>query len=105
MGNAEERAKFDRGEVEAEEAKQHRSRPHGPFYSETQAGGGRYANQFDGLDEEILKSFYEQMGGSRAGRSQQAPENKVYHMDVEFKDSILGGGSMKLNFRAGRNFL
>ena len=68
VGNADDRAKFDRGEVEAESARQR-----GPLYSETQAGGGRYANQFEGMDDDILNSFFEQMGRSRHGGFQQAP--------------------------------
>ena len=68
VGDADDRAKFDRGEVEAESARQR-----GPFYTETQAGGGRYANQFEGMDDDILNSFFEQMGRSRHGGFQQAP--------------------------------
>lgn len=104
VGNADDREKFDRGEVEAETAKQYGSRTRGPFYSETQSGGGRYSNQFEGIDEDILSSLYEQMGRSRDGKSQQAPNNKLFQMDVEFKDSILGG-EKEIEFPGGKKFL
>ncbi len=104
VGSTEDREKFDRGEVEAEAAKQSRSRSRGPFYSETQAGGGRYSSQFEGMDEDILSSLFEQMGRQRNDPFQQAPENKIFQMDVEFKDSILGGES-EIEFPGGKKFL
>lgn len=104
VGNAENRAKFDKGEVEAVEAKRYGPNSRGPFYSETQARGGRYSNQFEGLDDDILSSLYEQMGRSRNGRYQQAPENKIFQMDVEFKDTILGG-EKEIEFPGGKKIL
>jgi len=104
VGSAEDREKFDRGEVEAEAAKHSRSRSRGPFYSETQAGGGRYSNQFEGMDEDILRSVFEQMGGQRESPFGQVPEDKIYQMDVEFKDSILGG-EKEIEFPGGKKFL
>ena len=91
IGNPESRAKFDRGEVEAEAVKQKSRRSHGPFYSETQYGGGRYANQFGGMQDDILSSIFEQMKRQEKRGSQQAFEDEIYQMEVDFKDSILGG--------------
>ena len=104
VGSAEDREKFDRGEIEAEAAKQDRARSRGPFYSETQAGGGRYSSQFEGMDEDILSSLFEQMGGQRDSPFRAAPENKIFQMDVEFKDSILGG-EQEIEFPGGKKFL
>ena len=104
VGNADDRAKFDRGKVEAEAAKQYGSRTRGPFYSETQAGGGRYSNQFEGMDDDILSSLFEQMGRPKDGRFQRAPENKLFQMNVDFKDSILGG-EQEIVFPGGKKFL
>ncbi len=104
VGNVEDRAKFDRGEVDAEAAKQYGSRQRGPFYSETQAGGGRYANQFEGMDDDILSSIFDQMGRARSGGFQPAPENKLFRLDVDFKDSVLGG-EQEIEFPGGKKFL
>jgi len=88
----EKRAKFDRGESEAAQAQQHRS---GPFYQETQAGGGRYSQGFEGMDDDVLRSIFEQMGrqggsGFR-GASDMRGEDVHYQMEVSFRDATLGG--------------
>lgn len=100
IGNAEVRAKFDRDEAVAKD----NARPRGPFYSKTQSEGGRYANQFGGMDDDILRSLFEQMGQSKEGGFQRPPEDKVYQLEVEFKESILGG-EKEITFPSGKKLL
>jgi DnaJ-class molecular chaperone len=92
VGTPESRAKFERGESEAAHAqRQHRS---GPFYNETQSRGGRYS-QGPGseMDEDMLRSIFEQMG--RGGEFRDHPNRRgqdiLYQMDVSFRDAALGG--------------
>ena len=56
------------------------------------------------MDEDILSSLFEQMGGQRDSPFRSAPENKIFQMDVEFKDSILGG-EQEIEFPGGKKFL
>lgn len=102
IGTPEKRAKFDRGEVEAEAAKKSKGRR--PFYSETQCRGSRYANRFEGMDEEILNSIFEQMNQDKELRYQQAPNDQLYQLDVDFKDSILGI-EREIAFPDGKKFV
>jgi DnaJ-class molecular chaperone len=88
IGTEESRAKFERGEIEEEMARQNYGQ-RGPFYYETQSGdqGGRYSSQFGGFDEDdILSSIF-----GRARQGARPREDQVYQMDIDFKDSILGG--------------
>jgi DnaJ-class molecular chaperone len=86
VGSVDDRAKFDRGEVEAE--------------AETQYGssGGHYADQFAGMDEDILNTLFGQMR-----RPQQARKSKLFQLDVDFRDAVLGG-EKEIEFPGGRKF-
>ena len=92
VGTPENRAKFDRGESEAAQAQQPRS---GPYYHETQAGGGRYSQGFGGMDDDIFSSIFEQMGRQGGsgfhGTSDMRGEDVNYKMEVSFRDAALGG--------------
>lgn len=103
IGTAEDRAKYDRGQVEAEAAKQYARSQRGPFYSQTQHGGGRYSNQFEGIDEDILSSIFSQMGRRGQGGFQSPPEDELYQMEIDFKDSILGG-EREIALPSGKKF-
>jgi DnaJ-class molecular chaperone len=83
VGNADDRAKFDLGEVEAESARQRQRKSRGPFYSDTQRGGGRYSSQFEGMNADAFSSIFEEMG-------RRQPEEQIYQLEIEFKDSVLG---------------
>lgn len=98
IGTAEARAKFDRGEAEA----QFNTGPFGGrggprFYTYTQAGpgGARYRSSFDGVDEDLFESIFGAMGGGMGGAGAQGgfraePRAEVYQMQVAFEDSVLG---------------
>jgi DnaJ-class molecular chaperone len=91
IGTPEDRAKFDRGESEAAQAQQPRS---GPFYHETQAGGGRYSQGFGGMDDDFFSSIFEKMGRGGSGfhsASDTRGEDVHYQMEVSFRDAVLGG--------------
>ena len=95
VGTPENRAKFDRGESEAAQAQQPRS---GPYYHETQAGGGRYSRGFggvDGMDDDLFRSIFEKMGRPGGSgfhsTSDRRGEDVHYQMDVSFRDATLGG--------------
>lgn len=104
INTAENRAKYDRGEVEAEATRQNAARSRGPFYSETQTGGGRYSNQFAGMDDESLRSFFDQMGQASGNAFHRQAEEKTYQLEIEFKDSILGG-EKEMVFPDGKKLL
>jgi DnaJ-class molecular chaperone len=96
VGTPESRAKFDRGEYDEEV----RARPgegragaeRGPFYHQTQAGGGRYSFSFGGIDEDILQSIFGRMGrGGEGFAADQPGEDELYRMEIEFRDAVLGG--------------
>jgi DnaJ-class molecular chaperone len=97
IGNAENRAKFDRGELEAEIEKKNSRRPRGPYYSNTQRDGGRYANQFEGMDEDTFNAIFGQMG-------RQQPVQQVYQLEIELKDSVLGA-EREITFPDGNKVL
>ena len=103
IGTADDRANFDRGQVEAEAAKQYARNSRGPFYSETQAGGGRYTSQFGGIDEDILSSIFSQMGRRGQGGFQGPHEDELYQMEIDFKDSVLGG-EREIALPSGKKF-
>jgi DnaJ-class molecular chaperone len=109
LGTPEARAKFDRGETQEEfKAQQEQQyydqaraqgrgprRGHqGPFYYQTQEGGGRYSSNFGGEEfgqggfqggfEDLFRNFREQQQQESKG------EDQLYRMDVDFKDAILG---------------
>jgi DnaJ-class molecular chaperone len=92
IGTAEERVKFDSGE---EEARQSPPRPErGPFYSNTQRGGGaRYSQSFEsgGMGDDFFENLFRQ-AQSQAGPAPGpiAGEDELYQMAVDFRDSIVG---------------
>jgi DnaJ-class molecular chaperone len=99
IGTPETRAKFDRGETAEQEQAQAQAqtraqsgahaRRSGPFYHETQQGGGRYS-------EDFFESFFRNAGqgsGARAGSREDFDfpgEDRLYQMSVDFRDAILG---------------
>jgi DnaJ-class molecular chaperone len=99
IGTPENRARFDRGEVEAEAAKNSPRGRSGPYYHETQYEGGRYANQFSGIDEDILNSILAQMGR----REKAEPQIELYQMEIDFKDAILGA-EREIALPSGKKF-
>lgn len=85
VGTAEERAKYDRGEIDEGTAKGYGpTRTRGPFYSKTQQRGGKYTEEFAGMDADFFSSIFSQMGGAQE-------TEPLYSMDIDFKESILGG--------------
>jgi DnaJ-class molecular chaperone len=102
IGTPEERSKFDRGETEEQQFNDQaraRSRGYqggaqgghqGPFYYQTQEGGGRYSSGFGGEGEsggsfeDLFRAFRQQQQQASQG------EDQLYRMDVEFKEAVLG---------------
>ncbi|MBF0278807.1 MAG: J domain-containing protein [SAR324 cluster bacterium] len=89
LGSPEKRKKFDLGEVEFPSGSAQREQ-RGPFYYETQQGGGRYTQSFEGLDEDFLESLFKGFKGSKKEAYQFRGEDQYYLMEVEFHDAILG---------------
>jgi DnaJ-class molecular chaperone len=83
IGSAENRAKFDRGEMNEEAGR-------GPFYHQTQESGGRYSYSFEGMDDDLFSSFFEGIGGARAQAHARPRPHVTYRLDIEFKDAVLG---------------
>jgi DnaJ-class molecular chaperone len=97
VGTPEMRAKFDKGELDAanENAEASRGRQgQRPFYHQTQRDGGRYTQNFEGMDDDLLRSVFGRMGGKGGegfGFSGDIPgQDSLYRMEVDFKDTILG---------------
>lgn len=107
VGTPEARAKFDRGEVQEEEAcaqAEARSAGRGPFYRETQREGGRYTNQFsfgggDMDDDDLFQSIFGQMGGQMGGgqagargraRGPGRSQDALYRLEIPLHDAVLG---------------
>lgn len=99
VGTPETRAKFDRGETEEATAGFAGRRGGAPFYHETQSGGGRYSrfsfgggdDGGEGVDDDLLHSIFERMGGGRRGFSEPVSgQDVLYKMEVELRDAALG---------------
>ena len=96
VGTPEEKAKFDRGETdESAAASEPASRRHraGPFYHQTQQGGGRYSHAFGesgNIDEDFLSSLFGRMGGARENQQRPAAQDELYELPISFKDAVLG---------------
>jgi DnaJ-class molecular chaperone len=102
IGTPEMRAKFDQGETseqmqqqqQYEQARSRQSRSGGPSYYNTQQNGGRYSQFFGegaGMDDIFESLFRQGRGGpSSRQRGKISGEDQLYHMEVDFKDSILG---------------
>jgi DnaJ-class molecular chaperone len=98
IGDAESRAKFDRGETE-EFAHAGAGGGFGgqgnPFYSYTQGGdGARYTQGFGGgMDSDFFENLFRQAGAGGRGRAQSADypgEDALYQMELSFRDAALG---------------
>ena len=101
VGDAEARAKFDRGESEefagAGAAGGAGGNPFGgerPFYYHTQGGeGGRYSFSGDFGDSDFFENLFRQtgQGGARRARSQDYPgEDALYQLELTLRDAALG---------------
>jgi DnaJ-class molecular chaperone len=93
IGTPEERSKFDRGETEKQQFNDRAHAGHqGPFYYQTQEGGGRYSSNFGGDSPDVGNDSFEDL--FRVFRQQQQRssqgEDQLYRMDVDFKDAVLG---------------
>ena len=97
VGTEDARAKFDRGETEAESMRgDPRARPRS--YRETQENGGRYSGNFGGgeFDEDFFSTIFGGRGGGGGGGGPRRPtdfpgQDETYRMDIDFHDAILGG--------------
>jgi DnaJ-class molecular chaperone len=95
IGTSESRAKFDRGDFD-DEVRGHSEEPskqgRGPFYNQTQQGGGRYSYSFGGMDDETLEAIFGRMGRGESFEStgDSRGQDILYRMDVEFTDAVLG---------------
>ncbi len=95
LGTPEAQARYDRGDADPSgggpggATAEARSRRRGPFYHETQSESGRYAEGFSGIDDELLRSIFAQMGGD--GDGEMPPQDELYRMEVDFRDAVLGG--------------
>ena len=91
VDSIENRAKFDQGEIDEKYYRQAQQRG-GPFYSQTQTGGGRYSNNssspFEGIDPETLEDIFSHFGRSAPFNKPQKEE--VYQVEISFVDAVLG---------------
>ena len=97
VGTAEARAKYARGESDAQAQAQSRAASEEQarqYYSQTQSaqGGGRYSSAFGGMDEDLFESLFRGggRGGGRGPSARSAPPDDLFQMEIDFADSILG---------------
>jgi DnaJ-class molecular chaperone len=92
LGDPEKRAKYDQGELDESGSPSAGPRG-GPFYHETQRGGGaRYRSAFGaehGMDDDFLSHLFEQMGRQHENFDIRG-QDVLYQMEVDFKDAALG---------------
>lgn len=100
VDSAENRAKYDQGVID-EKAYREGHKRRGPFYSQTQQGGGRYSSQFEGFDPEAFADIFESMGSASPFHKSQPQE--LYQLSISFKDSILGV-EREITFPSGKKF-
>lgn len=94
VGTTEARAQFDQGELEVEAAKKYQAPRRRSSYNQTQGSGGPFESQYQTMDEDLLRSLYEQINRS----------NKIYQLDIDFKVAILGG-EQEMEFPGGKKML
>jgi DnaJ-class molecular chaperone len=91
LGDADARAKYDRGESEEQQREAAERRQ---SYYQSQQAGGRYAHAFEGEGEDFFENLFRGAGfgaGSRAARSaEERGEDHLYQLEVDFKDAALG---------------
>ncbi len=108
IGTKEAKAIFDRGETD--EQRQHeyeesmssqKRKSKNPFYYNTQQKAGRYTSPLgDDFDTFSANDFFENMFGGRKTSRRQSydpefpTEDELYHLDIEFKEAVLGTEKM-----------
>jgi len=98
IGSAEARDKFDRGEVDTEEASARAQQQAREYYYQTQdRGAGRYGQSFSAGADDIFESLF----GSRQ-KTRSADE--LYKMDLDFKDALLGA-EKEITLPSGKRLL
>jgi DnaJ-class molecular chaperone len=93
ISDPEKRKKFDSGEIDGTGNPQYTQPPHdegaknGPYYYQTQHGGGRYSSKMEGFDT----SFFEELLRSQGGQhSTPPPADEHYLLEVDLRAAILG---------------
>lgn len=91
LSDADKRAAFDRGEIDAEGQPVMPDRPFYNDYAQAQPAGGRYAGG-TGLDEDDLHdmfgAFFRNQAGGAAGP--RRGRDRTYRLDVPFLDTVNG---------------
>lgn len=109
VGDPDRRAKYDNGEIDDTGT----ARPQhgygsqtrgGPFYYETQEGGGRYAGGY----EEFDPNFFEDLFGAKFGGYQgfsknvRQPTDEFYRLEINFSEALLGA-EQELKLPSGKS--
>lgn len=84
--NQTQREKFAQNQF-AETARESAGRT-GPFYRETQTGGGRYSRAHADDFQDIFSSFFG--GAGKAGGTDIPGEDYAFTLEIEFSEAILG---------------
>lgn len=93
IANKEAREKYENGTFDEEFAKSgYRG---GPFYRENQDEGGRYAYEFEGDPDDILKSFFSDFSGfkkssAKGSRMDFPGQDHLYKMEIDIRDAVNG---------------
>jgi len=107
--NSDARDKYEKGIYDEQLA--NASSRGGPFYGDSQNGGGRYTYNFDGDPEDILRSFFSGFKGGVNGMDIPGQDH-IYAMEIDLKEAILGiekeivlaeGKRLKVKIPAGIN--
>ncbi len=108
LGDAEKRAKFDAGEIDADGRETMRAYGQGPFGQGSYGGSpfgdqaGGFRSTFEGVDlNDILGEMFSNRSGGRAGGFPSRGADVRAHLDIDLEDAI-NGGKMRLPFSDGR---
>jgi DnaJ-class molecular chaperone len=102
LSDPDRRAKFDRGEIDAEGQAAAPERGYYRDYAQADAGSGRYAGGFDPEDlEGVFGSFFRAQQGTAAGGPRRG-RDRSYRLDVPFLD-VVNGATERLTLPDGKS--
>lgn len=105
LTDAPQRARFDRGEIDADGNERPQFQPGGGFGGFAGAGAGARARAGGGGRSEVFEDLFDGLfsrGGGSRGFGQQRGEDVRYRMEVDFLDAV-NGGRRRVTMSDGRS--
>lgn len=98
------RARYDRGEIDADGNERPQFQPGGGFGGFAGAGAGARARSGNGRGGDVFEDLFDGLfsrGGGARGFGQQRGEDVRYRMDIDFLDAV-NGGKRRVTMSDGR---